>query len=180
MSMASQTLWTIGHSNRSIEAFLELLHENRIDCLVDVRRFPGSRKHPQFGKDELPRSLAEAGLEYRHIEGLGGRRRERLADSPNTAWRVEQFGAYADYTLSAEFAAALSELMKLASHKRTAIMCAEADWHSCHRRLIADVLVARGWQVLDIVRKNRCEPHLLPDFARVENEQVTYPGNTLF
>jgi uncharacterized protein (DUF488 family) len=176
----SATLWTIGHSNRSLEAFLELLRENQIECLADVRRFPGSRKHPQFGKEELPRSLAAAGIEYRHFEALGGRRRERLPNSPNTAWRVEQFAAYADYTLSAEFEAALAELMDLARSKRTAIMCAEADWHSCHRRLIADVLVARGWQVLDIVRKNRTEPHALPDFARIENDRVIYPGATLF
>jgi uncharacterized protein (DUF488 family) len=177
--MADQ-LWTIGHSNRSIEAFLELLAENQIECLADVRRFPGSRKHPQFGKEELPRSLAEAGIEYGHFEALGGRRRERLPDSPNGAWRVEQFAAYADYTLTPEFESALAELTALARSKRTAVMCAEQDWHSCHRRLIADVLVARGWQVQDIVRKNRTEPHVLPDFARVEGERVTYPGATLF
>ena len=82
----SETLWTIGHSNRSMEAFLDLLRENQIECLADVRRFPGSRKHPQFGKDELPRSLSEAGIEYKHFEALGGRRRERLPDSPNSAW----------------------------------------------------------------------------------------------
>lgn len=177
--MADQ-LWTIGHSNRPIEAFLELLRENQVACLADVRRFPGSRKHPQFGKEELPRSLAEAGIEYRHFEALGGRRRERLADSPNGAWRVEQFAAYADYTLSAEFGSALEELMSAARAKRTAIMCAEQDFHSCHRRLIADALVARGWEVYNIVRKQRTEPHTLPDFARVEGERVTYPGATLF
>jgi uncharacterized protein (DUF488 family) len=93
---------------------------------------------------------------------------------------VEQFAAYADYTQSAEFQSALAELMALARASRTAVMCAEQDWHSCHRRLIADALVARGWQVLDIVRKNRSEPHMLPDFARMDGEQVTYPGATLF
>ena len=176
----SGTLWTIGHSNRSIEAILELLAENQIERLADVRRFPGSRKHPQFGKEPLAQSLAEAGIEYRHFEALGGRRRQRLADSPNSAWRVEQFAAYADYTLSAEFQVALAELTDLARSKRTAIMCAEQDWHSCHRRIIADVLVARGWQVQNIVRKNCTQPHALPDFARVEGAQVTYPGTTLF
>lgn len=174
------TLWTIGHSNLSIEGFLELLAENQIECLADVRRFPGSRKHPQFGQEPLSRSLAEAGIEYHHFEALGGRRRERLPESPNSAWRVEQFAAYADYTLSAEFQRALGELMALARDKRTAIMCAEQDWHSCHRRLIADALVARGWQVQNIVRKNRTEPHALPDFARVEGQVVTYPRATLF
>lgn len=177
--MADQ-LWTIGHSNRSIDAFLELLRENQIVCLADVRRFPGSRKHPQFGKEELPRSLAAAEIEYRHFEALGGRRRERLPDSPNGAWRVEQFAAYADYTQSAEFQSALADLVALARAKRTVVMCAEQDWHSCHRRLIADALVARGWEVLNIVRKNRTEPHALPDFARVAGEEVTYPGATLF
>src|SRR5262245_48321080 len=175
-----RTLWTIGHSNRSIEQFLDLLRENQSECLADVRRFPGSRKHPQFGKDELPRSLANAGIEYRHFEALGGRRRERLPNSPNSAWRVEQFAAYADYTQSAEFQAALAALIDLARSKRTAIMCAEQDFHSCHRRIIADVLVARGWQVHNIVRKNRTEPHALPDFSRVKEGRVTYPGATLF
>ena len=178
--MPPATLWTIGHSNRSIDAFLELLAENQIECLADVRRFPGSRKHPQFGQEPLQHSLADAGIEYRHFEALGGRRRERLPDSPNSAWRVEQFAAYADYTQSAEFQAALAELISLASGKRTAVMCAEQDWHSCHRRIIADVLTARGWEVLDIVRKNRTEPHELPDFARVLDQHVTYPGGTLF
>lgn len=173
-------LWTIGHSNRSLEAFLALLSENQIECLADVRRFPGSRKHPQFGKEELPRSLTDAGIEYVHFEALGGRRRERLPDSPNSAWRVEQFAAYADYTQSAEFQAALANLAEMARAKQTAIMCAEADWHSCHRRLIADALVARGWAVQNIVRKARVEPHALPDFARVDREQVTYPGQALF
>ena len=177
--MANQ-LWTIGHSNRSIEAFQELLRENQIECLADVRRFPGSRKHPQFGKEELPRSLADEGIEYRHFEALGGRRRERLPESPNGAWRVEQFAAYADYTQGGEFQSALDELTALARGKRTAIMCAEQDFHSCHRRLIADVLVARGWEVLNIVRKNCTQPHALPDFARLEGAQVTYPGTTLF
>ena len=177
--MADQ-LWTIGHSNRSIEAFVELLRENQIECLADVRRFPGSRKHPHFGKEELPRSLADAGIEYRHFEGLGGRRRERLPNSPNGAWRVEQFAAYADYTQSAEFRLAIDELTSLARSRRTAIMCAEQDFHSCHRRLIADVLVARGWEVQNIIRKNRTEHHSLPDFARVNGGVVTYPGATLF
>jgi uncharacterized protein (DUF488 family) len=174
------TLWTIGHSSHSIEKFLELLAENQIALLADVRRFLGSRKHPQFGTDALARSLAGAGIEYRHFEALGGRRRERLFDSPNSAWRVEQFAAYADYALSAEFQRALADLAAHAAAQRTAMMCAEADWHSCHRRLIADALTARGWQVLHIARRNRVEAHALPDFARVEGERVTYPGQTLF
>src|SRR5687767_7972443 len=98
-------IWTVGHSTRSIEALLEILAAGGIKLLADVRRFPGSRRHPQFGKEALAASLAEAGIGYRHFVDLGGRRSQRLVNSPNTAWRVEQFNAYADYMQAAEFQA---------------------------------------------------------------------------
>jgi uncharacterized protein (DUF488 family) len=173
-------IWTIGHSTHKIETFLELLKSQAIECLADVRRFPGSRRHPQFGQDKLSESLAEAGIQYVHFPALGGRRSGRLPDSPNGAWRVEAFNCYADYMLTSEFEGALKELMTLAAAKRTAIMCAEALPSRCHRRLISDVLAARGWAVQHILSVRRLDPHRLPDFARQESGNVTYPGDPLF
>jgi uncharacterized protein (DUF488 family) len=174
------TLWTIGHSTHTIEKFLELLQSQAIRCLADVRRFPGSRRHPQFGQQPLTESLSAAGVHYVHFPALGGRRSGRLPDSPNGAWRVEAFNCYADYMLSAEFEQALAELMQLAVHKRTAVMCAEALPSRCHRRLIADILLARGWDVRHIMSARRVEEHRLPEFAQVEEDRVTYPAATLF
>lgn len=176
----AETVWTIGHSNRTAAAFLELLAAQSIELLADVRRFPGSRKHPQFGRDALEKSLSEAGIGYVHFPQLGGRRSRSGVDSPNTAWRVDAFNAYADYMLTDEFQAALDELTDAASGGRTAIMCAEALPWQCHRRLIADALVVRGWTVLDIIGTGAPKRHELTDFAHVEGERITYPGGTLF
>jgi uncharacterized protein (DUF488 family) len=173
-------IWTVGHSIRSIEALLEILAVGEIKLLADVRRFPGSRRHPQFGQQALAASLAEAGIGYRHFVDLGGRRSQRLPDSPNTAWRVEQFNAYADYMQSAEFLAALDELMAAARKTPTAIMCSEALPQKCHRRLIADALVVRGWIVRHLLSPQRIEDHALTPFARVEGSAITYPAETLF
>ena len=174
------TLWTIGHSNRTIEVFLELLESQSIRLLADVRRFPGSRKHPQFNGEALQASLSAAGIGYRHFVDLGGRRNQRLPDSPNTAWRVQSFNAYADHLQSHEFQAALGELMELATEQRTAIMCSEALPWQCHRRIIADAFVARGWTVLDIMGTGKPKPHALTEFAKISDGTVTYPGGTLF
>ena len=110
-------IWTIGHSTHAIETFLGLLASQSIECLADVRRFPGSRRHPQFRQESLKQSLADAGIEYVHFPALGGRRSGRLPDSPNGAWRVEAFNTYADYMLSAEFEQALAELVELAGRQ---------------------------------------------------------------
>ena len=174
------TLWTVGHSTRPIEELLELLAAGEIKLLADVRRYPGSRRHPQFSQEALAASLAEAGIEYRHFVDLGGRRSTRLPDSPNTAWRVESFHAYADYIQSPEFQAALDELIDAARQQPTAIMCSEALPQKCHRRIISDALVARGWQVRHLLSPKRIEDHQLTPFARVEGTEVTYPANALF
>ena len=163
-----------------MDATLELLVAPRIELLADVRRFPGSRRYPHFNQEELAASLASTGIDYRHFVELGGRRTSRLPDSPNTAWRVESFNAYADYTQSAEFQKALDELMAAAKQQRTAIMCSEALPHKCHRRLIADALVVRGWQVHHLLTPKRIEDHRLTPFARVEGTLVTYPSESLF
>ena len=179
-SAAGKTIWTIGHSNREIGAFLDMLSAHSIGLLADVRRFPGSRRWPQFNADALEASLAERGIAYRHFLELGGRRGKAAEDSPNRAWRVQAFNAYADHMQSPEFQTALGELIAAANKQRTAIMCAEALPWQCHRRIIADALVARGWTVLDIFTAAQAKPHALTEFARVDGEKVTYPEPTLF
>jgi uncharacterized protein (DUF488 family) len=170
------TLWTIGHSNRDLADFFALLAADEIESIADVRRFPGSRRYPQFGRDTLLASLREAGLNYVHFPGLGGRRNKRSQTAQNAGWRVAAFAAYADYMLTDEFACAFEELSTLAQESRTAIMCAEALPWRCHRRLIADQFVARGWTVWDIVGPRQVREHSLPPFAKIANGQLTYPG----
>jgi uncharacterized protein (DUF488 family) len=173
-------IWTIGHSTRPIDDFLQILAAGQIKLLADVRRFPGSRRHPHFGQEAIAASLAEAGIAYRHFVDLGGRRSQRLPDSPNSAWRVKSFNAYADYMQSPEFLAALKELMATAQQQPTAIMCSEALPQRCHRRLISDALVARGWFVHHLLSPKRIEDHVLTPFARVSGTTLTYPSETLF
>jgi uncharacterized protein (DUF488 family) len=179
-SSSAKTVWTVGHSNRQQDEFFGLLIAERIEVVADVRRFPGSRRNPHFSSDALETTLAKAGLQYRHFPELGGRRNQRAENSPNTAWRVEAFGAYADYMVSSEFTDAFANLVALATQERTAIMCAEALPWRCHRRLIADQFVATGWRVLDIVGPGQVKEHALPAFAKVVNGTVTYPGEMLF
>ena len=142
---------TIGHSTHPQSRFAELLRAHRVELLADVRRYPGSRRNPQFDADSLEAELHGAGIAYLSLgDQLGGRRRPR-PDSPNTGWRVAAFGAYADHMQSAEFAAGLERLEDRARERRAAIMCAEGDWRRCHRRLIADALLIRGWRVAHIL-----------------------------
>ncbi len=143
-----------------------MLSEHGIRVLVDVRRFPASRRHPQFGREALAASLAAAGIEYVHEPDLGGRRAAR-PDSQHTAWRVEAFRGYADHMETPEFAAALERLMRRAAGTPTAILCAEAVPWRCHRRLISDALVARGVEVLHILGPGHAGPHELDANARV-------------
>jgi uncharacterized protein (DUF488 family) len=175
-----RTIWTLGHSTRSIEEFLKLLAAAEIQVLADVRRFPGSRRYPQFNQDALQASLSDVGIEYRHFVDLGGRRTERMPNSPNTAWRVESFNAYADHTQAPAFLTALEDLIAVAREKRTAIMCSEALPHKCHRRIIADLLVVRGWQVRHLLSPKRIDDHQLTPFALRSGEAVVYPAETLF
>lgn len=175
MSQPHGEIWTIGHSNRTIEVFLELLASQSIEAVADVRRFPGSRKWPHFGQEPLKASLAEAQIDYRHFPALGGRRGKREADSPNRGWRVDAFNAYADYMASETFREALLSLEELARSQRTAIMCSEALPWQCHRRLIADALIVRGWRVRDIMSPTQTKDRELTDFAEVEGERITYP-----
>ena len=173
---AVKRIWTVGHSNRPEAEFLALLAHAEIEQIADVRRFPGSRRWPHFSAEALRASLAEQGIAYVHLPALGGRRGTPAEGSPNTGWRVASFGAYADYMASEPFGQGLEILERLASERRTAMMCSEAVPWRCHRRLIADALLVRGWEVLDILSKGRVEPRSLTEFACVRDGVLTYPG----
>ena len=162
------SVFTIGHSTRSIEAFIALLCEAGIDLLVDVRSIPGSRRNPQFGAEALRASLAACGIAYRHMPELGGRRRGRAgeAPSPNGLWQNAAFRAYADYALTQPFRAGLAQLLVLARAQSCAIMCAEAVWWRCHRRIIADYLIAGGAPVFHIMGPGKIIPATLTPAAR--------------
>lgn len=173
----TQTVSTIGHSNRSIEEFVELLKRNHIACVLDIRTVPKSRHNPQFGQDQLPGSLAAAGIEYRYLAGLGGLRRPR-PDSPNAGWRNTSFRGYADYMQTEEFARNLDSVIELAQDRRCALMCAEAVPWRCHRSLVADALLVRGIPVEEIIGPQTPRPHKLTPFAHVDGLHITYPSDT--
>jgi uncharacterized protein (DUF488 family) len=169
-------IYTIGHSTRTIDDFIALLRAHEITQLADVRTIPKSRRHPHFAREALERSLPAAGIAYRHFAALGGLRKPR-ADSRNTAWRHEGFRGYADYMETPEFTGAVNELIRWSrADARTAVMCAEAMWWQCHRRLLADALVARGEDVRHIMSPTSAQPHELTEFACVESGRVSYPG----
>lgn len=170
----STILWTVGHSTRPIEEFIALLKAHEIQLLVDVRTIPRSRHNPQFNTDALAKSLKKAGLAYEHMPQLGGLRKPKK-DSINTGWRNASFRGYADYMQTDDFWNALNELMESAHKKRTALMCAEAVPWRCHRSMIADALLIRGWTVLDIMSDQQAGPHRLTTFAKVEHGHITYP-----
>jgi uncharacterized protein (DUF488 family) len=170
-----QTIWTIGHSTHAFEAFLALLAEYRIEAVADVRRFPGSRRHPHFASEALASALPAHGIAYQWIPKLGGRRKVQPG-SPNTAWRNASFQGYADYTATAEFAEGLADLLTLAANKRTAMMCAEVLWWRCHRSIVADVLKLRGIEVIHILDATHASEHPYTSAAHVENGRLSYTG----
>ena len=167
------TVWTIGHSTRTLEDFIALLERERIETLWDVRAFPMSRRYPHFNRELLSVALASHGISYVHAPQLGGRRPLR-ADAPPSAWRNTGFKGYAAYMLTPEFRAAIDGLRAAAAVRRTTVMCAEAVPWRCHRNLIADALVARGDEVLHILDA-ATNAHKLTSFAVVHDEVVTYP-----
>jgi uncharacterized protein (DUF488 family) len=191
-----KTIYTVGHSTRSLDDFLALLRAHGITHLADIRTVPRSRRHPHFAGDALSKSLSEPGILYRHFPGLGGLRKPR-ADSPNAAWRHEGFRGYADYMETAGFDAALDELLAFGANAdqepspsgggaqrvargggapRVVIMCAEAVWWRCHRQLVADALLARGVEVRHIMSAAAPAAHTLTSFARISGGKVTYRG----
>lgn len=168
-------IWTIGHSTRSIEDFMERLNSFQIKMLADVRSFPGSRRYPQFNKEQLSASLLEAGVEYLHFPELGGRRRAR-PDSHNMAWRNEAFRGYADYMEQENFLRGIDRLLDCARAQRTAIMCAESVWWRCHRSLIADYLKAKEIAVTHIISAGKSQPHPFTSAAQIVNGELSYRG----
>ena len=168
------TLYTIGHSTRPWDEFVALLHEHAIACLVDVRRFAGSRRNPQYSPLEMAPALEAAAIGYLPMPEFGGRRKPD-PDTRNGAWRVEAFRGYADYMASGEFALARKRLMQQASEAPTAVMCAEAVWWRCHRRLIADDFTARGWAVQHIMAPGKLQLHELNPDARMDGDTLIYP-----
>ena len=191
-------IWTIGHSTRTIDEFISLLKENKINLLADVRTWPGSKRYPHFNKDALAKSLSEQGIRYEHFPELGGKRKSK-PDSRNTAWRNASFRGYADYMETEQFQNGIERLLNIAgqgaatwavAEKRydgseavtpcaIAIMCAEAVWWRCHRSLIADCLKARGVEVLHILGANKVEPHPYTPAARIVNGELSYAADSL-
>ena len=169
----ADVVWTIGHSTRTLESFLGLLVENRIEAVVDVRRYPGSRRWPHFARESLASALDECGLAYLWLPELGGRRSPR-ADSTNTAWRSPAFRGYADYMATEAFAEGLDRLVNLACGLRTAVMCAEAVWWRCHRGLIADALRWLGFDVIHILGPDSTASHPYTAAARIVGGRLSY------
>ena len=171
---------TIGHSTHAVEHFVDLLKAFDIHLLVDIRRYPGSRRYPHFNSGELSGFLEQHEIAYLHMEDLGGRRSPRR-DSPNSGWRNTSFRGYADYMETETFHHAIHKLEDLASKKNVAIMCSEAVWWSCHRALVADYLKWQGWEVLHILATRKEQPHPYTSPARITKDGLTYrPENELF
>jgi uncharacterized protein (DUF488 family) len=165
---------TVGHSTHEAARFVELLNSHGIELLCDIRRFPSSRRFPHFNAAQLEPTLAQAGIDYVHVPELGGRR-QPMPGSRNSGWKVRQFQGYADHMESEEFRAGLEELLRMARHRRTAAMCAEAGWWRCHRRLLSDALLVRGFDVVHIGARGESERHELTPFAVVAGGELGYP-----
>jgi uncharacterized protein (DUF488 family) len=172
-------IWTIGHSNRPAADLLAILAESGIRAVADVRRYPVSRRFPQHGRARLEASLAEAGIAYTFLgQELGGRLEPSIPieRSRNAALREPAFRAYADALGTPEVRAGLERLEAIARAQRTAFLCAEKDWHGCHRRIVSDALTAHGWRVVHLLGRGAREPHELDSRARVESGTVSYPS----
>ncbi|MRR17110.1 MAG: DUF488 domain-containing protein [Deltaproteobacteria bacterium] len=171
----AMTVYTIGHSTRSIESFIRMLRTHAIKKVVDIRAIARSRHNPQYNEDELKRSLGSEDIEYVHCPGLGGLRHTTKA-SINTGWRNASFRGYADYMQTPQFQENLARLIDIVREKKTAILCAEAVPWRCHRSLVADALSVRGITVLDILGETGVRPHALTPFAEIHGTKITYPG----
>jgi uncharacterized protein (DUF488 family) len=173
------TIYTIGHSTRSLEELVEALHAHSIQTLVDIRSFPMSRRLPHFNREALENTLPEAEIRYLWMKDLGGRRKKFLEDSPNVALRNDSFRNYADYMLTAQFEKAVAELINIGDQSRTAYMCAERVYFRCHRMMVSDWLVAHGHEVLHIDDTKPAKPHKLMSEARFVDGQLIYRGDRL-
>lgn len=169
-------IFTIGHSTRPIDEFIELLRANGVKQLIDIRTIPKSRHNPQFNGDALAKSLRAARIRYLHMKELGGLRHAK-PDSINLGWRNASFRGYADYMQTSEFVGALDSAIELGAARPTALMCAEAVPWRCHRSLVADALLVRGIHALEIIGPAKPKEHKLTPFARVRGKKITYPGD---
>src|SRR5437868_7865495 len=176
--MINKLIYNIGHSTRSFEEFLQLLNSFDIKCVADIRSYPGSRRYPQFNKEELSRSLAEAEIIYQHLPELGGRRKVSK-DSKNVAWRNPSFRGYADYMETDEFKDGIIRLEKIAIQNITAFMCSEAVWWRCHRSMVSDYMKWKGWNVQHILTINKSEEHPFTKPARITDGGLDYSGSLL-
>jgi uncharacterized protein (DUF488 family) len=168
-------LWTIGHSTRSLDEFIDALKSFQIQILADVRSFPGSRRYPHFNRENLKASLAKSEIQYIHFPELGGRRHAK-PDSLNMAWQSKTFRGYADYMETDQFQEGLERLCEVAREQKTAIMCAEAVWWRCHRSLISDALKANGVEVRHIMAAGKAEAHPFTSAARIVDGKLSYRG----
>ena len=168
-------IWTIGHSTRTIDEFIDMLQSFRIELVADVRNYPGSRRYPHFNKDALSMSLSKHNIAYIHLKELGGRRKPEN-NSKNTAWRNEAFRGFADYMETDEFRRGSEQLQSLGEKQRVAYMCSEAVWWRCHRSLISDYLKSVGWIVMHIMSKDKAEEHPYTSAARIVSGKLNY-GN---
>jgi uncharacterized protein (DUF488 family) len=176
--MKRPCIFTVGHSTRSIDEFVELLRAHGVKGIVDIRSIPRSRNNPQFNADALEHSLQENHMSYRQIKELGGLRHARK-DSLNLGWRNVPFRGFADYMATSEFSEGLESLIEVAKAKETAIMCAEAEPWRCHRSLIGDALTKKGWMVRDIMTRTVAARHLLTPFLKTRKGQLIYPEEPL-
>ncbi|HLT22364.1 MAG TPA: DUF488 domain-containing protein [Bacteriovoracaceae bacterium] len=174
--MKKKEAFTIGHSTRSTQEFLEILNAYDIETVVDIRHYPGSRYCPQFNKEVMKDYLFESGIEYIHLLDLGGRRKADKNSLLNNGWRSAQFRGYADYMQTKEFAQGLEKLMKIIEKRTVAFMCSEAVPWRCHRSMVADALTVNGIKVLDIFDQKKVQIHKLTPFAVKKNKTVIYPN----
>lgn len=178
--MDASPFFTVGHSTRTVEEFIRLLRAGDVGTVADIRRLPGSRTHPQFQRDALAETLAEAGIRYTHVPELGGRRARQphVPDDLNAFWRNRSFHNYADYALGEEFRSGLRRLLALGADRPPAVMCSEAVWWRCHRRTVADHLLAGGAEVFHLMGEGRAEPARMTEAARRSEEgMLVYPAS---
>lgn len=174
----NKTVWTIGHSTRTLEKFLEMVQSFKIEMLVDIRSYPGSRRYPQFNKEALRISIPGNNIQYIHLKELGGRRKAN-PDSKNTAWRHSAFRGYADYMETDDFKEGIKALEKIAIKQRTAYMCSEAVWWRCHRSMVSDYLKVHGWKVMHIMDVDKEQEHPFTAPARILNGELNYEKGDL-
>ncbi|HXL57233.1 MAG TPA: DUF488 domain-containing protein [Chitinophagaceae bacterium] len=176
MKIKQKNIWTIGHSTRTIDHFISMLHSFNIESVADIRSFPGSRRYPHFNKEALTISLPANGIKYIHLKDLGGRRPAK-PDSINTGWRNAAFRGFADYMQTDDFKKGIEQLEEIAATKRTAYMCSEAIWWRCHRSLVSDYLKLEGWTVYHIMEIGKAEEHNYTTPAKIVNGKLSYGLN---